>query len=137
LVVAADSQGKIESEVNAVGVAQFHLRIIPDRAKDADIGDDPLPGSYDRDKLLGGEFAFLVKIFQLSELGAGPEKNLQIFLADVHVAGGNIHNQRMRRTAGSGNGRVLLPRGQGIDLTPELLAQNLADQPLDLGTLQN
>ena len=42
-VIAADSQRQVDAEINAVGVAQFDLRVIAHRAEDADIGDDPLP----------------------------------------------------------------------------------------------
>src|SRR5205814_1869944 len=96
LVVAADPQRQVDAEVDAVGVAQFDLRVIADWAEDADVGDDALPRPDDRDQLLGSELALLVQIFKLGELGARAEKYFQIGGRHVHVPGGNVHHQRVR-----------------------------------------
>ena len=95
--IAADAQGQIDAEVNAVGVAQLDLRVIARRAEDANVGDDPLPRADERDELLGGELAFLVKIFELGELGAGAEERFQVGRRHVHVPGRDVDDQRMRR----------------------------------------
>ena len=77
-VIAADSERQIDTQVNAIGVTEFNLRVIAHRAQDPNIGDDPLPGSDDRDKLFGGKFALLIKIFQLGQLRPGPEERFKI-----------------------------------------------------------
>ena len=72
-------------------------------------------GPDDRDELLGGEFALLIQIFQLGELAPGAEEDFQIRLGHVHVAGRDIHDQRMRRPALTRSGaRMLFRSGGGL-----------------------
>ena len=67
-VIAADAQGKIDAEIDAIGIAELDLRVIANRPEDADVGNDPLPRPDERHQLLAGEFALLIQVFELGEL---------------------------------------------------------------------
>src|SRR3954454_16248671 len=111
-MIAGRAQGQIDAEIDSVGVAQFDLRIISGWAKDANIGDDSLARADDGDELLGGEFAFLIKIFEFGEFAARAEEDFEVGRGDVHVTGGNIDDQRVRWAGGS-RGRGSLDGGWG------------------------
>ena len=106
-VIAAGAEGQIKAEVNAIRVGKLDLGVISDRTENANVGDDPLAGSDDRDQLLAGKLTLLIQIFHLGQRGTRPEECFEICLAHMHVPGRNIHHQRMRwptRQAGF-NGR--------------------------------
>ena len=74
-MVAADPQGKVDPEIDAIGVAQFHLRVIADGPEDSHIGNDALARADEGDQLLAGKFALLIKVFEFGEFGeARPER---------------------------------------------------------------
>src|SRR5438477_8018727 len=70
-MISADAKRQIDAQINAIRVAQLDLCVVARRAKDAHVGNDPLPWADERDKLLGSELALLIEVLRFRELGAG------------------------------------------------------------------
>jgi hypothetical protein len=136
LVVAADAQRQVDAEVDAVGVAQLHLRVVPDRPKDADVRDDALPRPDEGHELLGRELTLLVEVLHLREFRALAEEDLQVLRRHVHVPRGDVDHQRIGRPARrQAHGGVPLARGRRGGAA-KLLLEHFADELFDFSAVQ-
>ena len=96
-VIAAFADRQIEAQGDGVSEGQFDLAVVAARAKDPQVRDHPVPRTDDRHRLFRSEMSRLIKRPQRAKLVAPAEQPLERVLADVAVAGADIHHQRIRR----------------------------------------
>ena len=121
-MIAADSDGKIQSQEHSVGKRQLDLRGTTAGTQHTDTGKHPTTWPHHRHCLMSREVTRLVQFPIHLQLGTRAKEHLQMFLREVHVPGRYVDDQRV---GGSRGGSRLWCRDTSA-------SKCLTDHPLDL-----